>query len=290
MITFLQAIVSGLGTGVIYAIIALGFTIVYKTTRVVNFAHGQYLVVAGILGSILTRDLGWPMLLACLAVIALGILMGAGTELVAFRVLGRPAHLVMTLGTVALGILIEATVLVTTGGATYGLDQFPGNDLSVLTITITSQMIWNVVLAVLLTVAFMFFFSSTRRGISLQAAADDRETASLYGISPGATTMWSFAIAGALGAIGGLMLAPVIPVSFTVGLLFGLKGFAAAMLGGLGSVPGALVGGIAIGLAEAFTATYINGLAAGIVAFVVLLGVLFFRPAGIFKQMAVERV
>lgn len=290
MITFLQAIVSGLGTGVIYAIIALGFTIVYKTTRVVNFAHGQYLVVAGILGSIFTRNLGWPMLLACLAVIALGILMGIGTELVVFRVLGRPAHLVMTLGTVALGILIEATVLVTTGGATYGLDQFPGNDLSVLTITITAQMIWNVVLAVLLTIAFMFFFSSTRRGISLQAAADDRETASLYGISPGATTLWSFAIAGALGAIGGLMLAPVSPVSFTVGLLFGLKGFAAAMLGGLGSVPGALVGGIAIGLAEAFTATYINGLAAGIVAFVVLLGVLFFRPAGIFKQMAVERV
>lgn len=165
-----------------------------------------------------------------------------------------------------------------------------GNDLSFLTITVTSQLIWNVLIAVGLTIACMVFFSRTRQGISLQAAADDRETAGLYGISPGATTIWSFALAGALGAVGGLMLAPVSPVSFTVGLLFGLKGFAAAMLGGLGSMQGALVGGIAIGIAESFTASYVNGLAAGIVAFVVLLGVLFFRPAGIFKEMAVERV
>jgi Branched-chain amino acid ABC-type transport system, permease components len=290
MIAFLQSIISGLGTGVIYAVIALGFSIVYKTTRVVNFAHGQYLVVAGILGSIFTRNLGWPMFVACLAVIALGIVLGVGTELVVFRVLGRPDPLVMTLGTVALGILLEAAVLITTGGSTFGMEQFWGDDLSFLTITVTSQMIWNVLIAVGLTVALMAFFSRTRQGISLQAAADDRETAALYGISPGATTLWSFALAGALGAIGGLMLAPVSPVSFTVGLLFGLKGFAAAMLGGLGSMQGALVGGIAIGLAETFTATYVNGLAAGIVAFVVLLGVLFFRPSGIFKEMAVERV
>lgn len=290
MITFLQSIISGLGTGVIYAVIALGFSIVYKTTRVVNFAHGQFLVIAGILGSIFTRNLGWPMLLACLAVIVLGIIIGVGTEVVVFRVLSRPAPLVMTLGTVALGIIIEAIVLITTGGSTFGMNQFAGNDVKVLSITITAQFVWNVVIAVGLTAALMLFFSKTRQGISLQAAADDRETAALYGISPGATTLWSFALAGALGAIGGLMLTPVSPVAFSVGLLFGLKGFAAAMLGGLGSMQGALIGGLAIGLAESFTATYINGLVAGVVSFVVLLLVLFVRPAGIFKEMAVERV
>lgn len=290
MVTLLQSIVSGVGSGAIYAVIALGFCVVFKTTRVVNFAHGQYLVIAGIIGSILTRNLGWPMLVTCLVVIVIGIGAGVGTELVVFRALGRPDPLVMTLGTVAVGLVIEAVVLILTGGATYGMDQFWGPNAKVMTVTITAQLVWNVIIAVVATAVLILFFSRSRRGVSLQAAADDRETAALYAIAPGMTTLWSFGIAGALGALAGLMLTPVSPVSFGIGLLFGLKGFAAAMLGGLGSIQGALVGGIAIGLAESFTASYLSGLASGVVAFVVLLAVLFFRPSGIFKALAVERV
>lgn len=290
MVTLLQSVVSGIGSGAIYAVIALGFCVVFKTTRVVNFAHGQYLVVAGIAGSILTRDLGWPVVAACLVIVAMGMVLGVGTELVVFRALGRPDPLVMTLGTVAVGIVMTAIVLVSTGGSTFGMDPFTEAEFKVIGVTITTQALWNLGIAIVATVALMLFFSRTKRGVALQAAADDRETASLFAISPGMTTLWSFAIAGGLGAIAGLMLTPVSPVAFSIGLLFGLKGFAAAMLGGLGSVQGALVGGLAIGLAESFTAGYLSSLAAGVVAFVVLLAVLFFRPSGIFKEVAVERV
>lgn len=290
MSELLQVVVTGLGSGSIYAIIALGFSIVYKSTRVVNFAHGEYLVVCGIGASVLTTAYGWPLLVAGLAMIVVGILLGLGTEAVAFRALGRPDHLTMTIGTVAIGVVLQAVVLRATGGATYRLENWPGPSFAFGGVTISSQVVWNLLLVVVLTVGLQLFFNRSRRGVALQAAADDRETASLFGVSPQSATAWSFGIAGALGAIGGLALTPLSLMSFHLGMLFGLKGFAAAMLGGLGSMQGALVGGLLIGLAEATVATYAGGTLAAVTAFGVLLLVLLLKPSGIFRVVAVERV
>lgn len=290
MTNVIQSIISGLGAGVIYVAVALGFSIVYKSARVVNFAHGQYLVVGGILASILIQDLNWAVPLVVLVVLVVGIALGVSTEIVVFRLLKKPDHLVMTLGTVAVGLIIETAVLVPTDGGLFSLEAFPGPKFSIASVIISPQLLWNLLIAISATLALQFFFSRTRRGITLQAAADDRTTASIFGISAGSTTLWSFGIAGALGALAGIMYTPLSPVTFSIGLIIGLKGFAAAMLGGLGSMKGALLGGLSIGLLEAFTATYTNSFISGLIPFTALLFVLLFKPSGIFKEVAVERV
>jgi branched-chain amino acid transport system permease protein len=290
MTNFVQSIISGLGAGAIYVAVALGFSIVYKSARVVNFAHGQYLVVGGIVATILVKDMNWALPFVILSVLVIGVALGVGTEVVVFRILKRPDHLVMTLGTVAVGLIIETAVLIPTDGGLYSLTEFPGPRFSIASVIVSSQLMWNLFIAISATVILQYFFHRTRRGITLQAAADDRTTASIFGISAGTTTLWSFGIAGALGTLAGIMYTPLSPMTFSIGLVIGLKGFAAAMLGGLGSMKGALLGGIVIGLLEGFTATYTNSFISGLIPFITLLLVLLFKPSGIFKEVAVERV
>lgn len=286
----LQVLSTGLGSAAIYALIGMGFSLVFKTTRVVNFAHGLYLVVAGVLGSVLQRELGWPLLVVVVVVIGAGVVLGFATEIVAVRFLKSPTALTVTIGTVAIGIVLEAALLETTGGATFGMTGWPGPDLVLGSVTISAQTIGNVIIACVVAAALTMFFSRTRRGVALQAGADDRDTATLFGVSYRATTLWTFGLAGALGALAGLATTPVTLVTFNVGFLFGLKGFAAAMLGGLGSMKGALLGGLIIGVTEAVFATYVTSNFAPIVAFAVLLAVLVYRPSGLFRELAVERV
>ncbi|SCL20053.1 amino acid/amide ABC transporter membrane protein 1, HAAT family [Micromonospora pallida] len=286
----LQIIVTGLGAGAIYAIIGMGFNVVFKATRVVNFAHGQYLVVAGVLASTLQRTLGWPLIPTILVVLVVGTVLGLATDAVAIRMLRRPDPITVTIATVAVGIVIEAVVLKVTAGKTYGLDEWPGLSFPLGPVTVSSQTTWNILLAGVLAFLVHSFFTRTRRGIALQAGADDPATATLFGVSHSTTTFWTFGIAGLLGGIAGLAMTPVTLVAFSTGFLFALKGFTAAILGGLGSTKGALVGGLIIGLTEALVATYFSSTYAPAVAFGVLLVVLVFRPSGLFKELAVERV
>lgn len=286
----LQVLVIGLGAGAIYAIIGMGFSVVFKATRVVNFAHGQYLVVAGVLASVLQRNMGWALIPTIILVVLVGSALGLTTDLVAVRFLNRPDPITVTIGTVAVGIMIEAAMLKTTSGKTYGMNEWPGLKFSIGSINVSSQTVWNILVACVLAFAINLFFSRTRRGIALQAGADDRDTATLFGVSYSTTTLWTFGIAGVLGAIGGMVLTPVTLVSFSAGFLFGLKGFAAAIVGGLGSMQGALVGGLIIGMTEALVATYLTSTYAPVVAFLVLIAVLVFRPSGLFKELTIERV
>ncbi len=286
----LQVLVTGLGAGAIYAIIGMGFSVVFKATRVVNFAHGEYLVVAGVLASVLQRSMGWPLIPTIVVVVVVGSALGVSTEIVSVRLLNRPSAITVTIATVAVGIMIQAAMLKSTSGKPYGLDEWPGLRFKLGHITVSSQTVWNILLACVLAFLMNMFFSRTRRGIALQAGADDRDTATLFGVSYSSTTLWTFGIAGALGAVGGMVLTPVTLISFSMGFLYGLKGFAAAMLGGLGSMQGALVGGLIIGMAESIVATYLTSTYAPVVIFVVLLLVLIFRPSGLFKELAVERV
>lgn len=289
MEALLQTIVTGLGTGAIYAIIAIGLGTVFKATRIVNFVQGEYMVVCAILAAVFTST-GWPLVLVFLVVIPIGVAMGLGTEVVVSRFLRRPKPLTAAIGTIALGTIVQAITLTTTGGRAYSMPEWPGPSFSIMGVEVSSQTFWNVLLAVVIAFGLKMFFDLTKRGMALKAAADDSRTAALYGVSPGSTTLWTFGMAGAIGAIGGLALLPVSLMAFNLGLLFTLKGFAAAMLGGLGSMQGALVGGLLIGLLESAFATYVSSTYAGVVVFVVLLGVLLIRPSGLFREVAVARV
>lgn len=287
----LQVVAIGLSLGAIYAIIALGYSVVYKATRVVNFAHCQYLMVAGLLAAWLNRDLGVPLLWAIGAGILAGVVLGALTEFVAVRLLKQRDPLTITIGTVVIGLIIEALALQATSGSTYSMKTpWPSLSFSIDGVAFSGQTFWNLAIAVVLTIGLGEFFRRTRRGTGLQAAADNNDTAALYGVSRTTTTLSVFLIAGLLGGIGGVAMVPVTLMTFSLGLVFGLKGFAAATLGGLGSIQGALVGGLLIGLMEAFVTVYISAALSSIVAFCVMLGVLLWRPTGLFREVAVERV
>lgn len=290
MSTLLQFVLSGLGIGAIYALLALGFSIVYKGTRAINFAQGEYVLVAGVLASVLYSD-GWPLWLCVVTVVAAGVAMGLATEAVVVRFLRQPDPLTVTIGTVGVTIAIQALVILQTKGANYALPAFSGETpIHVGGALLAPQTIWNVAIALVAGLALAWFFNRTKRGISLRAAADDADTASAYGVSVGTTTRWTFALGGGLAAIAGACITPVTLMASTQGTQLGLVGFAAAMLGGLGSLPGAVVGGVALGVSEALVAGYVSSTYSDVLAFAILLVVLFTRPSGIFRQAVVERV
>lgn len=288
---FLQILFAGLGSGAIYALVALGFSIVYKAARAINFAQGEILMTAGIVASTLHSHYDLPLLVACVVVIAGGALVGVGTDLIAVRLLGRPDHLTITLGTVGVAIALKAFVLERTHGVTYTLPAFSGDKpIHVAGALLGRQTLWNLGIALVCVTALTLFFARTRRGVSLRASADDRDTAAAFGVSFTGATTWAFALAGGLAATAGVAITPVTLMSFDQGTEVSLIGFAAAMLGGLGSMPGAIAGGLVVGVAENLVGGYWTGNYASITGFVILLIILFLRPGGLFKATVVERV
>jgi branched-chain amino acid transport system permease protein len=287
----LQIVLSGLGAGAVYALIALGFSIVYKVTRAINFAHGELLMVAGITASVLNSRYQLPLVLTVAIVIVLGAAMGVVVDLVAVRLLNRPDPLTVTLGTVAVGIAVQAVMLLITHGISYSLPGFSGDlTINVFGALLQSQTVWNLGIGLVCVVGLTLFFARTRRGVSLRASADDKDTAAIFGVSFVRATTWGFALAGALAATAGVAITPVTLMSYNQGTELGLVGFAAAILGGLGSMPGAVIGGLIVGLAEALVAGYVTSTYASAAGFVILLLVLFIRPSGLFRAVAVERV
>lgn len=291
MSDLLQNILSGIGAGAVYALVALGFSIVYKATRAINFAQGEFLMIAGIVASVLVEKHDWPLPLAAVAVVLLGAALGVTTDLVAVRFLRRPDPLTITVGTVGVAIAVKAIVLLKTHGVTYSLPTFSREQpLEVGGAQLAPQTLWNVGIGLVCLVALMVFFARTRRGVSLRASADDRDTAAVYGVSFVGASTWAFALAGALAATAGLAITPVTLMSYSQGTELGLIGFTAAILGGLGSMPGAVVGGLIIGITETLVAGYVTSTYASASGFVILLLVLFTRPSGLFRAVAVERV
>lgn len=291
MSNLLQILLSGLGAGAVYALIALGFSIVYKVTRAINFAHGELLMVCGIVASVLTLQYHLPLLLTAAIVIPLGAVMGILVDLIAVRLLNRPDPLTVTLGTVAVGIAVQAVMLLLTKGVSYSLPGFSGDrTFNIAGALLQSQTVWNLGIGLIAVIGLTLFFNRTRRGVSLRASADDKDTAATFGVSFVQATTSGFALAGALAAAAGVAITPVTLMSYSQGTELGLVGFAAAILGGLGSMPGAVVGGLIVGLAEALVAGYVTSTYSSAAGFVILLLVLFIRPSGLFRAVAVERV
>jgi branched-chain amino acid transport system permease protein len=287
----LQIAFSGLTVGAAYALVALGFAIVFRGTRAINFAQGEYVMLAGVAAGALNEAAHPPLLVTVVAVILMGALAGVLTEVVALRLIRRPDPATVTLATIGLAVTIKAAVLLITDRASYTLPGFSGDaSLRIAGATLEAQTLWNCGLVAVAAGGLALFFSRTRIGVALRASADDAEMAASTGMSRRTATAWSFGLAGALAAAAGAGLAPVSPVNYDFGTLLGLKGFAAAMLGGLGSMSGAVLGGFALGLAEALFAGYVSSAYADVVAFAVLLLVLFVRPTGLLAQVRVERV
>ncbi len=277
----LQFVVAGLKNGSIYALVALGFTIVYAATGAINFAQGEFFMLGGMFG-VSFAGLGLPLPLAAVAAIAATAAVGAVFELLAVRPIagGDPLRIIMV--TIGGAVLLRQLALHLFGPDERALDPFTGGpSLKLLGAAIERQTIWIWLLTALAVVALALLYRRTTFGRGMRATAINRDAARLVGVDTSRMVTASFALAAALGAVGGLAVAPLTQTAFNVGAGMGVKGFAAAVLGGLGNPAAAVGGGLILGLLESLTAGYIDPIYKDAVAFVVLLVVLFVRPNGL---------
>ncbi|WP_061289538.1 branched-chain amino acid ABC transporter permease [Herbidospora cretacea] len=296
MTTFVELLVNGISIGAVYALIALGFVIIFKATEVVNFAHASLLLAGGYLVARLWPVVGfWAALLIGIAAAAL---VAAAIEFLVIRRANVASHSVLAIVTIGVDIVIttELTRQIGTDVLAMG-DPWGSQVVRFGGVTLAETRIVALVTAALLITAFLLAFKYTGWGVAMRAAAEDAETAALMGVRLGRVSMSAWAVAGALAAVAALFLC-VFP---TPGLdrstsLVALKAFPAAILGGLDSTTGALVGGLVIGVTESMMSGYQNDMAflgrgiGDVAPFLVMLVILLIRPAGLFGTKELARV
>ncbi|MCL2830563.1 MAG: branched-chain amino acid ABC transporter permease [Betaproteobacteria bacterium] len=279
---FQQVVISGITVGAIYALIAIGFTIVFSTVRVVNFAHGEFVMVGGLLYAWLTIVQQIPLALAIPLAIAACVVVAWLSYELCLAGMNKDNHIAQVMVTLGLGVTIKGLAQVFIGKDT----QFPpsfssGSPLMLGSMSISQQSIWIVgSLAVLLGLLWAVM-QKTRIGKGMRAVAINHYAAVLMGISPKRAAIIAFVFAGLIGGAAGALLSPVASAHYDNGMFLGIKGFAAAILGGLGHPIGALVGGLILGLVESLTAGYLSSAYKDAVSLVLLLAILLFRPQGL---------
>lgn len=287
---FLQFLFSGLTVGATYALAALGFAIIYNSSRVINFAQGEFIMLGGMSAVALT-GLGIPLSVAIVLAIAVAGAVGALIEKFAIEPAGRADVVPLIIITIGASLVVRGLVQVFLGKGTHALDAFSGEKPFVIAgATLLPQSLWVMGVATLVVAALGWFFGYTRLGKAMLATSHNTLAAELVGINTKSVLLLSFVLSGALGAVGGILLAPMTYTSYDVGIMLGLKGFVAATLGGLGSGMGAVVGGLLLGVLEAMTAGYISSAYKDAMPFVLILLVLFFMPSGLFGAKTTDRV
>lgn len=291
MTGFLQILTGGLLVGATYALIALGFSLVYRVTGVINLAQGGFCVLAALVAWSLQSGLGWPAIAAAPAAIlgttALGTLLGASSFVPG---LGRLSNANMLMLTVGLLTLIEGALLIFWGSQPYALRPFSGSrPIPVAGLLIPSQGIWVVGTAILIIFGLWFLLSRTFLGQALRACAENPVAARLMGIDVRRMTILSFALATAIGAIAGVVVAPTTSLQFDSGRIFTIYGFIAVAIGGVGSFPGAIAGGLLLGVLGHLATAYLSSMFSSAIALCLLLIVLVWKPSGLVRGGAVRR-
>ena len=278
----LQYLFSGLTNGAIYALIALGFCVVNNTMGIVNFVQVDFVSLGGMLMFSALFTIGLPMIPGLLFAVTGVALIAMVVERFGLRPARSSHHLVLIFLTIGLSIILRGVIKLVWGKNRMALPPLtPDVPLRVFGASVLPQAIWILLLTILAIGLLTWFFYRTSLGLSMRAVASNPTAAAVVGIPAGRVRLTSYAIAGALGGLAGVLVTPITTLSYDVGVLLGLKGFAAAILGGFGSFPGAILGGLGLGLLESLSAGYLSSAYKDVVAFVVLLLVLFVRPTGL---------
>ena len=298
MSTFIQTLFVGLRLGSIYALVALGYTMVYGIIRLINFAHGDFIMVGGytmIFTVPAVLALGLPAWVAVLAAIAVCALVGMGTELVAYRPVRKKGTKMTALITaIAMSLLLEnlAQAIPAIGPNPKVASQiFTAGGISFAGVTLEYTTLLTIVISAIVMVVLFQFTQRTKLGRAMRCVSEDKEAATLMGINVNHTILATFAIGSGLAAVAALMYMAQYPKIYTtMGSLLGLKAFVSAVLGGIGIIPGAVLGGIVIGLVESFTTSYVSSSMADAFVFLILIVVLVLKPAGILGKNVGEKV
>lgn len=290
MSEFLQFTFSGLTVGAVYALVALGFTIIYNASGVVNFAQGEFVMLGG-MTTVFLYKAGITLPLAALIAIVVTIVVGNLLNLLAIRTAKGASVSTLIIITIGASIFLRGVAQITFDKQIHSLPAFSGDEpFTVAGATILPQSLWVLFGAAVIFVGLYFFFTKTLSGKAVLATANNSTAAKLVGIDTDKIMLLSFGLSAGIGAIAGVLITPITLTSYDSGVMLALKGFAAAMLGGMGNPLGALVGGLIVGLVEAFSAGYISSDYKDAVAFILILLVLFSMPQGLFGRKTIERV
>jgi branched-chain amino acid transport system permease protein len=269
-------------SGAIYALIALGFCVVHNTIGIVNFAQVDFVSLGGMF---LFSGLFWsglPMVVALPCAVAAVTVVGIAVERLGVRPSRSQNHLVLIFLTIGISIILRGVMKLVWGKNRMAVPPLAGEDpFRIAGAAILPQAVAILIITALAIGLLVVFFRRTRLGLCMRAVASNQTAASVVGIPVGRVKAASFALAGGLGGLAGVLVTPITTLSYDVGVLLGLKGFAAAILGGFGSFPGAVLGGVVLGLLESLSAGYWSSAYKDVAAFVVLLLVLFVRPKGL---------
>lgn len=290
MAEFLQLVFSGLTVGAVYALVALGFTLVYNASDVINFAQGDFVMIGG-MGTVFLMAAGLALPVAAFVAIVSAVLVGLLLHRLAIEPARGASPVALIMITIGASIFIKGVAQIVFDKQFHSLPAFSGTDpIAVGGATILPQSFWVIGGMLVLVLGLWLFLERTLIGKAVLATAANRLAARLVGINVTVVLALAFGLSAAIGAIGGVLVTPITLTRYDVGTLFALKGFAAAMVGGMGNPIGAVVGGLLIGLMEAFGAGYVSSTYKDAVAFVAILIVLLVMPQGLFGRRSVERV
>ncbi|SNT43758.1 amino acid/amide ABC transporter membrane protein 1, HAAT family [Tardiphaga sp. OK246] len=288
-VELVQSLVTGVGIGLIYGLVAIGFCVIYNASGIVNFAQGVFVMLGGMFAHTMLTQFGLPMyvsaVLSTILVAGIGVLVQIAIINPMWR---RKAPLfAIILATLAIQLLIEQVVILTLGDQPRTYPEFTsGGPLKIGPIAIGYQLFWVLGCGALMVFALTQFFNRTRMGRALRACSQNREAAALLGIPVERMLIVSFALSAALGAAAGILITPTQYTAYSVGGPFGINGFIAAIIGGFGSAPAALIGGIFLGVIQSGAIVFFGAGFKNIVALTVLLIVLLFFPSGLFAGRA----
>jgi branched-chain amino acid transport system permease protein len=285
-----QFLLSGLTIGAIYALVALGFTIIYNASQVINFAQGEFVMVGG-MATVWLAAAGWPLPAAIAGAVILAGAVGMALEKFAIEPAKNASVVSLIIITIGASILLRGLATLVWDKKIHALKPFSGDTpIAFAGATLLPQSLWVLGVTLAIVLLLSWFFGRTLLGKALLATSYNRLAAQLVGISVRNVMLLSFGLSAALGAVAGILVAPITFTSWDVGVMLGLKGFAAAILGGLGSGAGAVLGGMVLGIAESMSAGYVSSAYKDAIAFVILLAVLVFAPNGLLGRRVAERV
>ncbi|WP_153161535.1 branched-chain amino acid ABC transporter permease [Zoogloea sp. 1C4] len=286
----LQFLFSGLTVGATYALAALGFTLIYNASNVINFAQGEFIMLGGMLAVFFTQA-GLPLPAALALAILVPAVVGILIEKLAIEPVKGAETVTLIIITIGASLVIRGLVQVFLGKNTHSLPAFSGDTpIEILGATLMPQSLWVMGVTAIVVVVLWYFFNRTLTGKAMLATSYNRLAAELVGINTNGVLFMSFAMSAALGALGGILITPITLTSYDVGIMLGLKGFVAAVLGGLGNGLGAVVGGLLVGILEAMGAGYLSSAYKDPIPFVLILFILFFMPRGLFGAKVTDRV
>jgi branched-chain amino acid transport system permease protein len=285
-----QYVLSGITTGAIYALVALGFALIYNASHVINFAQGEFVMIGG-MASAAFFESGIPLPAAVALAIAAATLVGVLLEKLAVEPAREASVVTLIIITIGASILLRGLATLVWDKKIHRVPAFSGEQpILIGNASLVPQVLWVLGISAVAVALLTWFFRRTLTGSAILAVSHNRLAARLMGISVRRVLAVSFGLSAALGALAGVLIAPISFTSWDVGVMLGLKGFAAAILGGLGSSAGAVAGGLALGLIEALGAGYLSSAYKDVFAFLIIIAALVFLPHGLLGRRAADRV